>query len=196
MNRLVAIRACVAALFQSTPAATVILEEMINELRDLRRSNRHINALHGDLAGFIALNPHIEQWKAQQITEYLRGLEVGPRRRDNVRDALVQLSRFARRQNYLPEDRRSEAEKIRKIKPGHDVVTWTPAEAQLLLEHADPRWIPAETIEQDQRDQTDCAAKNNSSNRMPFENCVSEARGEKREEQQLAKRFGIHGRIS
>jgi integrase len=59
---------------------------------------------------------------------------------------LVRISRFARRRGNLPEDKISEAEKVPKIKPGHDIVTWAPAEAKLLLETVSPKWLPCEVL--------------------------------------------------
>jgi integrase len=126
--------------------AQIILDEMLDELRDLQRSDRHINGLRRDVRDFLAANPRIEKWTVAAIIGYLRELRVGPRRRDNIRDSIVTLSRFARRHNYLSWERLTEAEKVRKIKPGNDVVTWSPAEAELLLEHISEKWLPCLAI--------------------------------------------------
>jgi len=130
------------------PPAAAILDELLAELRDLGRSDRHIGGLGRDLRKFTSRYPRLEAVGDRDIVGYLREVaaHVAPRRRDNVRDAIVELSRFARRRGYLPEEKRSAAEKIKKIKPGHDVSTWTPAEARLLLETVDPFWIPCEAI--------------------------------------------------
>jgi integrase len=128
------------------PPAQIILDEMLDELRDLQRSERHINCLKWDCRSFVAANPRIERWTAQGITLYLRGISVGARRRDNIRDSLVTLSRFARRCGYLP-DKASEAEKVRKIKPdASEVATWSVAETELFLEHASEQWLPCFAI--------------------------------------------------
>ena len=127
-------------------SARTLLFELVKELNYLQRSDRHISALQADLLPFIEQVPRIEEWTAPRIEEYLSRLRVGARRRDNLRDSFVRISRFARRRGVLPEDKISEAEKIPKIKPGHDVVTWSPAEAQLLLESIAPRWVPCEAI--------------------------------------------------
>jgi integrase len=137
-----------SAAVSAVPSAAQILEEMLAELDDLRRSSRHIGALRSDLGKFVALYPRLELVTDAEIVSYLRGLSstIGPRRRDNIRDSLVQLFRFAKRRDYLPEGRRTAAEKIRKIKPGHEVVTWSPPEARILLEHISPCWLPCEVI--------------------------------------------------
>jgi integrase len=131
------------------PPAPAILDELLAELRDLGRSDRHICGLRRDAGKFAGKYPRLETANDPGIVVgYLRAVaaNVGPRRRDNVRDAIVELFRFARRRGYLPEEKRSAAEKIKKIKPGHDVSTWTPAEARLLLETVDDVWIPVEAI--------------------------------------------------
>jgi integrase len=122
-------------------SALEALNELLAELRDLQRSARHINGLRGDLARFVAEYPDMKRWTPGEIGQYLRGLSVGPRRRDNIRDSIVTLSRFARRNGRLPEGELSAAEKVRKIKPGHEVTTWSPAETELLLEHVSSHWL-------------------------------------------------------
>jgi integrase len=126
------------------PSSADILREMLGELEDLQRSRRHIKALGADLRPFVQKFPRLEAISDKEVTVYLceRAAKVGPRRRDNILGAIVQLSRFARRRNHLPEDRRSAAEKVKKIRPGHDVATWTAAEAKLLLEHVSRHWLP------------------------------------------------------
>jgi len=129
------------------PTAAAIIIQMLEELKELQRSNRYINALRRDLTSFVACRPRISKWTARDIAFYLRNLNVGPRRRDNIRDSIVTLSRFARRHGYLPEERTSASEKVRKIRPGSDIVTtWSASEAELLLEHASIKWLPCIAI--------------------------------------------------
>jgi integrase len=129
---------------RTVPDSKKILAELILDLEDHQRSERHRAGLKRDLERFVAAFPRLEAAKEETIACYIRHVTcgAGPRRRDNVRDSIVQLFRFARRRGYLPEDRRSEAEKIGKIKAGHDVLTWNVQEAALLLEHISPRWLP------------------------------------------------------
>src|SRR4029450_4399658 len=61
-----------------------------------------------ELQRYIAKYPQLELTRASEIAKYLRELAVGPRGKDNVRDAIVQHVRFARRHGYLGEDRISE----------------------------------------------------------------------------------------
>jgi integrase len=128
---------------RAIPSSAQILDEMLAELKDHQRSDRHIRALRKDLELCVARFPRLETTCAADLMNFLREkIHIGPRRRDNIRDAIVQLSRFARRHNYLAEDRISEAEKVGKIKPGHDVSTWTSHEAAIILEHTARRWLP------------------------------------------------------
>jgi hypothetical protein len=64
-----------------------------------------------ELRRYIAKHPQLELTRASEIAKYLRELAVGPRGRDNERDAIQQLVRFARRNAYFGQDRISEAGK-------------------------------------------------------------------------------------
>jgi integrase len=121
-----------------------LVKEMVDELAELGRSQKHIRGLRNDLASFASRFPDLRKLRYEDVIGFLRERceAVGGRRRDNIRNAIVQLSRYARRRNYLPEAQSSVAEKIRQIKPSHDVVFWTPGEAQLLLENVSERWLP------------------------------------------------------
>jgi len=129
---------------RTVPDSKKILRELLVDLEDHQRSERHRAGLKRDLSRFVDEFPRLEIAREEMIASYIREIlaRAGPRRRDNVRDSIVQLFRFARRRGYLPEERKSEAEKIGKIKPGHDVLTWDVQEAALLLENISPRWLP------------------------------------------------------
>lgn len=128
--------------WRKAPKTEQILQDMLEELRDLRRSDRHIKGLRNALTPFAARFPDLRKVRHADLVEYFRRLNVGVRRRDNVRNSVVQLSRYARRREILDEARRSAAERIPIIKAGHDIATWTPHEARLLLEHVCLKWLP------------------------------------------------------
>jgi integrase len=121
-----------------------LAEQMLDELAELGRSHKHIRGLRNDLASFASRFPDLRKLRYEELIGFLRERSetVGGRRRDNIRDAIVQLSRYARRTGHLPESQLSVAEKIPRIKPAHDIVVWTPAEAKLLLENVSARWLP------------------------------------------------------
>lgn len=132
--------------WRKAPKTEQILNDMIEELRDLRRSPRHINGLKQTLAYFAADFPDLRKVQYCDLAIYLRALNVGPRRRDNIRGGIVQLFRYARKNGILDELRQTVAERIPQIRQGHEIATWTPHEARLLLEHVCPRWIPCVAI--------------------------------------------------
>ena len=133
------------SLLFRTPSSCKILEEMLDELTDLRRSRRHIYGLKNDLRPFAERFPRLKKVNERVITAYLKelGERVGPRRCYNVHCSIVQFSKFARSRRYLPENKRSAAEKIRRLHPGYELPQiWTAAEAKLILENAGPDWLP------------------------------------------------------
>jgi integrase len=132
-------------LFRRTPSSDEIWREMRDELRNLGRSRRHIYALENDLRAFLAAFPRLEKADRGGVVNYLSRLSerVGPRRCYNVHSSIVQLSRFARSRDYLPENKRSPAEKIRRVHPGYELPQiWTVPEAKLLLGKISPEWLP------------------------------------------------------
>ena len=134
--------AAVEARPERIPSSAAIAREMLGELEELGRSHRHLKGLRNDLRPVVEKFPSLQALSDAELVAYLRSLSVGPRRRDNVLCSIVQLSRYAKRRNYLPENSRSAAEKVRKIKPACDVVTWTLPEVKLLLENVSTRWLP------------------------------------------------------
>jgi integrase len=130
------------------PSSAEILGQMITELENLRRSERHVYALRNDLLPFVRWFPRIEKVTADDVSFYLREIPgtIGPRRRDNILLSIQQLSRFARSRGYLDEERKSAAEKVRRINaPRRDVVIWSPGEAKLLIDgfqQISPHWVP------------------------------------------------------
>src|SRR3982750_3366031 len=93
--------------WRKAPKTEQILNDMIEELRDLRRSPRHINGLKQTLTYFAADFPDLRKVHYRDLALYLRALDVGPRRRDNIRAGIVQLFRYARKHGILDELRRS-----------------------------------------------------------------------------------------
>lgn len=142
------------------PAATIV-EELINQLRDDGRDETaHISKIRKDLERFVTVFPDLTSVSETDIRAYLRGLKlmIGPtkghpislRRRDNVRDNIVTLFRFARKREYLPPEKTTVAEHIPRIAQLGDVTTYSPAEVQSILNHLfqhDPDWLPWAAIQ-------------------------------------------------
>lgn len=130
------------------PSTPQILAELIAQLTDDQRAAKYIRGLDYDLRGFAEQHPDLARVSEADLRAWLRTLTTyrgGPisaRRRDNYRDAIVRLFRFARAHRYLPEDRKTVAEKIDRIACGSEVTTYSPPEIGVLLEHCAPRWRP------------------------------------------------------
>lgn len=147
------------------PATPQILTELLARLRDDRRDDhRYIGPLERDLTPFAGAYPDLRAVTEDDIRAYLRslvlsaavrdratgemrpqGAPVGPRRRDNVRDAIVTLMRFARKKDYLPHDKTSPAELIPHIHELADVSTYSPERLIHVLNYfatTEPVWLP------------------------------------------------------
>lgn len=106
---------------------------------------RYRQGIRNDLAKFVAVHPRLENCYAQDIRDYLRGLGVGSRRRDNIRDEIVTLYRFARTKDggeLFPINAITEAEQVKRLKDPTIVTTYSPEELVLLLKFVSPRWLP------------------------------------------------------
>lgn len=123
------------------PPTSQILAELLDSF-EKPRSRGYKNLLRRDLGKFAQAFPDLPDATDDKIRAWLRSLQRGPKRRDNIRDCIVRLSRFARTKNYLPEDRKSEAEKVERIWEGSEVETFSPDELAILLEHVTARWKP------------------------------------------------------
>lgn len=121
----------------------VIVEQLLTSKADHKLSEKYMKALRRDLRRFAACHVcDVDEVLALPIENYLRELGVGDRRRNNVRDAIVTLFLFAKKHGYLPQDRVTEAEKVKRIDLEHGAPRiYTPAQLRVILEHVAPAWI-------------------------------------------------------
>lgn len=132
----------------AAPPTADIVAELIATLGEKGRSGKYLSGLRSDLARFAAAHATIGAVDEITLAAYLRTIKdrkggaVGPRRRDNVRDAIVRLFAFARDRHWLPQDRKTAASKIERINEGGEVTTFTPDQLALLIEHVSHRWRP------------------------------------------------------
>ena len=106
---------------------------------------RYRQGLRNDLAQFVAAHPRLEEVTAQLIRDYLRALGVGPRRRDNIRDEIVRLFRFAKTKDggeLFAGTAQTEAECVKRLKEPTAITTYTAEELTLLLRFVSERWKP------------------------------------------------------
>jgi integrase len=127
---------------EQIPPTGELLARMIADLTECGRSEKYLRDLRRDLAKFAAQCPDLTAATDEDIRAHLRSLPVGPRRRDNIRDGIVRLFRYAREKKFLAENRRTVAEAVVRLKPGTEVTTYTPTEIRALLEHIEREWIP------------------------------------------------------
>lgn len=132
---------------KSCPDTTEILAQLLSQIDDRRRSDKYRAGIKRDLERFGKQFPDIGAPAEDDLRKYLGDLRdrkearVSQRRRDNVRDAIVRLFRFARDRGYIA-DRTSAAEKIERLNPGTEVSTYTPGQLALFLEHVSRDWLP------------------------------------------------------
>lgn len=106
------------------------------------RSAHHIRRLRKDLESFATAFPvHIDKLARADVEAWLNSRTIGPRRWNNIRESVVALYRFARREAKLSGDLKG-AELIEKKEVKVVVKTYTPAEFQRLLNVVPEQWLP------------------------------------------------------
>jgi integrase len=106
------------------------------------RSHHHTRRLEKDLESFAASFPvRLDAITREQIERWLDARKVGPRRWNNLREAVVSLYRFARREGTISEAV-SAAERIDKRAVRVTVQTYTPEELRALLKVVPADWLP------------------------------------------------------
>ena len=129
-------------------AAEVLGEMIASKTNGRRRYDPHtFRVMQRSLEKFAA-SPAVADKPIVSVTEadidaYLGTLTVAPRSRHNVRTSIITLFRFGQRRRYLPEDRKTEAEKVAKEhwirKPA---AIFTPDELRAYLAHVRPELLP------------------------------------------------------
>lgn len=106
------------------------------------RSEKHIRDLKGTLNTFgTAFACEIVSLTRQQVEEWIEARGVGPRRWNNVLSHIVALFRFARRDGVLSAEPHP-VELIERKKTASRRETYSPAELQKILAHAEVRDVP------------------------------------------------------
>ena len=85
----------------------------------------------------------IGQVTPADLTGWLSALDVGNRRKENLRRSTVTLFKWARARDYLP-DRTTAAERVERFKTRRaEVEIYTPEEVSAVLREVSPRWLAA-----------------------------------------------------
>jgi integrase len=119
------------------------VQEVVDQLLATKErdglSLRYIQSLRGHLKnGFAqAFRTNIGSITASMIDEWLAGLAIGPRARNNIRMSIVTLFQYARAHGYLPKDQRTEAEHVTRAKDrGGKIEILQPRELDKLFKKA------------------------------------------------------------
>jgi len=122
---------------------SVVYEEMIKAKRAEGLSERYIKDLVSRVGRFAReFDRELSTINGPQLKEWLQGLELSNRSRNNFRIALQTFFSFARSQRYLPKDW-SEFDSVPVWKSKKDEVEiFTPDELTTLLGVAEPKLIP------------------------------------------------------
>jgi len=146
------------------PTTDKVLERLLIELRDDRRDEgKYIEPLDRDLEAFAKVHLDLPAVTEENVRDYLNGLRtsrawrqkdgtikpagspVSARRRDNVRESIVRLMRFAKKKEWLDPQRITVAELIPKQSEGGEVTTYSPGQISTILHYfatQDPVWLP------------------------------------------------------
>ncbi len=122
-----------------------ILDAMLAALRADKRGEYHQRDVRRMVGKFIGdFNCPIAEISNAAINEWLRGLEVAGRTRDNYRDAVHNFFGFAQAEGYLPKELPHAARDAKRVnEAGADNEVFTVEEAEKLLRGAPERLIPS-----------------------------------------------------
>jgi integrase len=117
-----------------------IVEELLAAKQNAGLSDRYIETLRTYLNRFAdSFQTNIGSINTGTIALWLDSLKIGPRSRNNVRQAIVTLFNFARRRGYLPKGETTEAADVETVRDhGGEIAILTPAELSKLLKKSKP----------------------------------------------------------
>jgi integrase len=117
-----------------------IVDELLAAKQNAGLSDRYIETLRTYLRRFAdSFQTNIGSINTGAIALWLDSLKIGPRSRNNVRQAIVTLFNFARRRGYLPKGETTEAADVETVRD-HDgeIAILTPAQLTRLLRKSKP----------------------------------------------------------
>lgn len=112
-----------------------IVDELLAAKQGAGLSGRYIETLRTYLTRFAdSFQTNIGSISTGAIALWLDSLKIGPRSRNNVRQAVVTLFNFARRRGYLPKGETTEAADVETVRRHHGkIAILTPAQLTRLL---------------------------------------------------------------
>lgn len=123
------------------------VQKAVNELIITREKDgssiRHTKDLRSRLDRFArSFQCDIASVTAADIQDFLLSLKLAPKSVNNFRTAISNLFSFARLKRYVAKDHKPVAEVPEFKEPEKEIGIYTPAELQLLIEHAAPKFLP------------------------------------------------------
>src|SRR5215471_13753093 len=117
-----------------------IVDELLAAKQNAGLSDRYIETLRTYLRRFAdSFQTNIGSVNTGAIALWLDGLKIGPRSRNNVRQAVVTLFNFARRRGYLPKGETTEAADVETVRDDDgEIAILTPAQLTKLLRKSKP----------------------------------------------------------
>jgi integrase len=120
------------------------VEELIEAKKNAGVAKRGIDDYKSRLRRFsAAFKCPIRSVSTEDIQQFLNGLGVAPRTKRNFKANIVTLFDFARSRQYLPRDRKTEAEHLDTIEArATEIGIFTPTAFTILLKAADAELLP------------------------------------------------------
>ena len=117
-----------------------VVDELLAAKQKASLSDRYIETLRTYLNRFAdSFQTNIGSINTGAIALWLDSLKIGPRSRNNVRQAVVTLFNFARRRGYLPKGETTEAADVETVRDhGGEIAILTPAALSKLLRKSKP----------------------------------------------------------
>jgi integrase len=117
-----------------------VVDELLEAKKQARLSDRYVETLRTYLLRFAdSFQTNIGSVNTGAIVRWLDSLKIGPRSRNNVRQAVVTLFNFARRRGYLPKGETTEAADVETVRDHNgEIAILTPAELSKLLRKSKP----------------------------------------------------------
>ena len=119
-----------------------IVDELLKAKENAGLSDRYTETLRTYLLRFAnSFQTNIGSVSTGTIALWLDSLKIGPRSRNNVRQAVVTLFNFARRRGYLPKGETTEAADVETVRD-HDgeIAILTPVQLTKLLRKSKPEY--------------------------------------------------------
>ena len=119
-----------------------VVDELLKAKENAGLSDRYIETLRTYMLRFAdSFQTNVGSVSTGAIALWLDSLKIGPRSRNNVRQAVVTLFNFARRRGYLPKGETTEAADVETVRDHEgEIAILTPAQLTKLLRKSKPEY--------------------------------------------------------